>query len=383
MFKYSVKIVLKKDKLRTDKTAPIYLQAFINKKRIRIHLECYCKISDFSEKSQRVKSSAKNAKKINAIINKRLSKANEIFYQSVLEDNPLDRYTFKELLLNEKSKHDFLNFMYNAIREQEKLVEYATIKNYMKAYNHLKAFQPELKFYELTTKKIRDFENYLKAKKLKHNTINGYLKQVKKFIRQAISEGYHIKNPFDDIQLNWQQSTPVWLEPFELQKFIELYYTNDIPCHFKDTLQMFLFMTGTGLRISDAVKLRYEDIINDTIRIRVQKTKRYKLEETFLISSFAKQFLNRVGEGKVFKYSNSQKLNYNLKSICEHLNIKKDVTSHTARHTYATTLLLAGANIEVVSKLLGHKSLKDTMIYVHITKQAERNNLDLFDKFMC
>ena len=76
-------------------------------------------------------------------------------------------------------------------------------------------------------------------------------------------------------------------------------------------------------------------------------------------------------------------MDYNLKSICEHLNIKKDVTSHTARHTYATTLLLAGANIEVVSKLLGHKSLKDTMIYVHITKQAERNNLDLFDKFMC
>lgn len=383
MFNYTIKIVIKKDKIRKDGKAPIYLQAFINKKRVRIHLNCYCKVSAFSEKYQKVKGNSEEVKQINAVINKRLSKANEIFYQSVLEDKPLDIETFKTLLLNEKSKHDFLNFMHNAIKGQEKNVEYSTIKNYIKAFNHLKSFQDEIKFFELTPKLIENYRSHLLRKGLKHNTVNSYLKQIKKFVRLAINEGYNIKNPFDEVSLKWQQSTPVWLEPYELEKFINFYYRPDLPYHFKDTLQMFLFMCGVGLRISDASKLKHSDIINDTIRIRVQKTKRYKLEETFIISDFAKQFLPKKQHREtVFKYGNSQKFNYNLKSICEHLGIKKEVSSHTARHTYATTLLLAGANIEVVSKLLGHKSLKDTMVYVHITKQAERKNLALFDKFL-
>ena len=383
MFRYSVKVIIKKDKVRKDGTVPIYLQAYINNRRIRVHLNSYCKVSEFSDKQQRVKGSSKKAKQVNAIISKHLARANEIFYQSVLEDKPLDAETFKKLLLNEKSKHDFLNYMQNAIREQEKIVEYSTIKNYIKAYNHLKDFQSEIMFFELTPQLIERFRGHLTKKGLKHNTINSYLKQVKKFVRLARSEGYNIINVFDHVSLKWQKSTPVWLEPHEIEKLVKLYFEKDLPYHFRDTLQMFLFMLGTGLRISDASVLKYSDIVNDSIRIRVQKTKRYKLEETFLISDFAMQFLPH-GEGnkKVFKYSNSQKFNYNLKSICEHINIKKEVTSHTARHTYATTLLLSGANIEVVSKLLGHKSLKDTMVYVHITKQAERNNLELFDKFM-
>lgn len=384
MFKYSLKIIIKKDKIKVDGTAPLYLQAFINTKRTRIHLNCYCKPSDFSMKMQKVKSNSKNAKEINGIIAKRVGQANDIFYNSILNDAPLNILTFKELLLNEKVKHDFITFMLKAIREQDKLVTHSTIKNYIKSYNHLKAYKSVIPFYDINLSLIIGFEKYLKKLGLKHNTVNGYLKQLKKFIRIAISEGYPIQNPFENYQLRWHESTPVWLEPFEIEKMFQLYNREDLPYHFKDTLQMFLFMVGIGLRISDVTRLTYDMIINDTIVIRVQKTQRYKLEETFLISDFASQFLpERVGEEeKIFKYKVCQSLNKNLKSICKHLNIKKDVTSHVARHTYATTLLLAGANIEVVSKLLGHKSLKDTMIYVHITKQAERKNLALFDKFM-
>jgi site-specific recombinase XerD len=333
---------------------------------------------------QNVKAICKNSKSINGIIAKRVGQVSAIFYNAILKDEPLDVDTFKELLLNEKVKHDFITFMLKAIREQDKLVTHSTIKNYVKSYNHLKAFRAVIPFYDINIKLVTNFEKYLKKLGLKHNTVNGYLKQLKKFIRIAISEGYPIQNPFEHYQLRWHESTPVWLEPFEIEKMVTLYNREDIPYHFKDTLQMFLFMLGTGLRISDTTQLNYDMIVNDTIIIRIQKTQRYKLEETFLISDFASQFLPiQVGEEKkIFKYKTCQSLNKNLKSICEHLNIKKDITSHTARHTYATTLLLAGANIEVVSKLLGHKSLKDTMIYVHITKQAERKNLALFDKFM-
>lgn len=80
--------------------------------------------------------------------------------------------------------------------------------------------------------------------------------------------------------------------------------------------------------------------------------------------------------------SSNQKLNAYLKEIADLCDIKKNLTFHLARHTFATTVtLLNGVPIETVSKMLGHKNLKTTQIYARITNEKiKADMLALADK---
>ncbi len=71
--------------------------------------------------------------------------------------------------------------------------------------------------------------------------------------------------------------------------------------------------------------------------------------------------------GPLFKLRNNQHANRVLKAIAKEIGIKRNVTFHTARHTFATLLLYRGVSITTVQKLLGHRSVKTTQIYSAVT----------------
>ena len=60
-----------------------------------------------------------------------------------------------------------------------------------------------------------------------------------------------------------------------------------------------------------------------------------------------------------------------MKKVVQHLGIKKKVTIHTLRHSYATHLLEAGINLRLIQQYLGHSSLQATMIYLHLTSLGQ------------
>jgi len=71
--------------------------------------------------------------------------------------------------------------------------------------------------------------------------------------------------------------------------------------------------------------------------------------------------------GKLLPVMSNQRMNSYLKELADMCGIKKDLTFHCARHTFATTVTLTnGVPIETVSKMLGHKSLKNTQLYAKI-----------------
>ena len=88
------------------------------------------------------------------------------------------------------------------------------------------------------------------------------------------------------------------------------------------------------------------------------------------------------GEGKkIFKCISNQKTNEYLKIISMVLNIKKNITCHVGRHTYATLFLSLGGKVEFLSKILGHNDLATTMIYVHIIDKDKVIMNSNFDKY--
>ena len=117
-------------------------------------------------------------------------------------------------------------------------------------------------------------------------------------------------------------------------------------------------------------------------------TKRQKtsVETNVLLLDIPKSIIAKYSgktyrDGKLFPMLTNQKLNSYLKEIADICGIKKNLTFHLARHTFATMSLSKGVPIESVSKMLGHTNIKTTQIYARITNKKIEHDMDeLADK---
>ena len=139
---------------------------------------------------------------------------------------------------------------------------------------------------------------------------------------------------------------------------------------------IFLFSCFTGLAYIDTQKLTQDNINigldgNKWIYTKRQKT---KTTSNIPLLSKAEEIIDRykdhpacLNSGRLLPVLSNQKMNAYLKEIADLCDIKKELTYHIARHTFATTITLSnGVPIESVSKMLGHKNIKTTQHYAKI-----------------
>ena len=131
-----------------------------------------------------------------------------------------------------------------------------------------------------------------------------------------------------------------------------------------------------GLRLSEAINLRWEDIDFDREIIHIKKTKGEKERVVFLHPKLVEMLKIYGVNKKGLVFRSQRKKRYNRRTIqqivhdvAEKAEIEKRVSPHTLRHSFATHLLEAGADIRYIQHLLGHKDLKTTQIYTHIANK--------------
>lgn len=220
---------------------------------------------------------------------------------------------------------------------------------------------------------VTGFKNYLDnqeirgtGRKLQNPTKIGYFRILKTVVSGAVKKGYITKNPFLDFTgYKKQEKQRDYLTIEELKTLQETECKKEI-----DKIA-FLFSCYTGLRYSDIKSLEWKHIINSNgkyqIAFRQKKTK--ELQYPYL-NNKAMEILNSIkgnSEGLIFKgfvYNNS--LNNNISLWCRNAGINKHITFHCARHTFATILISNGADLYVISKLLGHKNISTTEIYAKV-----------------
>lgn len=134
---------------------------------------------------------------------------------------------------------------------------------------------------------------------------------------------------------------------------------------------------GSGLRLGELVALKFGDIDGNRMQLRVRGGKGNKDRYTLLSGELLEKlreyyryyrpktflFEGRTA-GKAYSKRTVQEL---FKKILKESGIKKDASFHTLRHTFATHLLEQGTNIRVIQELLGHRSLRTTSVYLHVT----------------
>lgn len=295
----------------------------------------------------------------------------KILLNSIMTD---DERKSQELNMRQKSKVlDFINdLMYR--KNTKRRVAYKSVKDYLgefATYKHIEVLQ----FANLTPKFCDEFVDYLKTTKLAQNTISLYCSVFRAILKHAYENNF-LKN---DIKV--KQVTMDKVSKREHLTINELHLLEQTPCGNEVVKNMCLFSAYTGLRRSDVLKLTWHNFFERdgtlSVRIRMQKTQH---ELNLPISQKAQQFLpatkTDTNEPIFNPMCNDICINYHLKMWVATAGIRRKITFHCFRHTFAMIQLEYGTSLEVIQKMMGHTNIATTQIYAKVSEKMMRDAVE-------
>ncbi|MBR1793256.1 MAG: site-specific integrase [Bacteroidales bacterium] len=276
---------------------------------------------------------------------------------------------------------------------------------------HLAAFSPSISFADLTHDTLHQFMKYLMQCGLRNVTIAKNIDVLRWFLRWAYRHGYNTNNDFEAFRpkLKGSDGTAkeiIYLEWDELMRLFDFDF-GEKHAGLSQVRDVFCFCCFTGLRYSDARKLRLSDIKQDYISIVTQKTTdalRIELNDfsraiLARCSAFQTSLQNKAQ--KALPVISNQKMNTYLKTIAERVGIDTPIrivyyagsdrienvypkheliTTHCARRTFVVNALRLGIPAEVIMKWTGHSDFKSMRPYVKIVDDLKRQEMDKFNR---
>ncbi len=222
------------------------------------------------------------------------------------------------------------------------------------------------------------------GKHLKAVTAQNYYRVLNCALNAAIRAEVITQNPFSKIsstdKIKVPESPREYLTINEVKKLIAT------DCPRAEIKQAFLFSCYCGLRISDIETLKWKDVCNDGGQYRIEKIMIKTGQPLYLpLSTQALKYMpvrgNKDAEEYVFSLPNGSVIrNKVVQEWAKTAQITKHVTFHVARHTFATMMLTAGADLYTTSKLLGHTDVQTTQIYAKIVNQKKDEAVNLLNK---
>ncbi len=375
--KFTYKVVIKKDYVRSDGTSALYVQIFLNKERKRVPLDIFVEQKNFDLKKQRVKGNTQLATDLNLIIKKKLADINDIAVNYRLNGEILTMPKLLHDLENPSLKLDFLKFYEYHLDNEKGLLKPGTYRQQKSTLTKLKDFKKQIFFHEITEEFLTELIVFLKIKrKNKPVTVHSTLKNFKKYLHKANKKGIKTQLQYDDIKVKSFQSNRTFLLPEEIKKMNDYMKSEFCTQSHKRILKRFLFSCFTGLRISDILRISQENFLGKYLIFSAEKTEKM---QRLKLSKNARKFISKKGD--VFKGKmTAEHINRGLKTIAHICGIKKRITFHVARHTFATNFIMQGGDVITLQKYLGHSNIKETMIYVHIAESFSNKEIMKLDE---
>jgi integrase/recombinase XerD len=213
-------------------------------------------------------------------------------------------------------------------------------------------------------------------------TIARRLAALKAFYQFMLKENYVTKDPTDDLSSpKLERKLPRVLTVDEVEKLLNQPDTST-PAGIRDKA-MLEVLYATGIRVSELVSLNLDDIELDEGFVRCigkgSKERVVPMGEIAInalrsyLSKGRPKLVSNHGENALFLNHHGRRLTRQgfwkiVKKYAAQLGIRKEITPHTLRHSFATHLLENGADIRAVQEMLGHADISTTQIYTHVTK---------------
>ena len=382
---FNLLFFVKKNKIRTNGTAPIYLRITIDGEAAEIAAKRYIDPKKWDNKAHKAVGNSQEAKILNAYLKTLEQQVYDFHYLMLKEEDFVTAESLKSKLLGTDVTTRMLIPIFQEHNDKvEALVgkDFApgTLERYKTSLKHTQEFLNwKYKVSDIDITKIdhvfiMDYDFWLRSvRKCANNTAVKYIKNFKKIIRLCMANGWLSKDPFLGYKAKLKVVERPYLTKDEIQAIYEKEFASDRLNQVRD---FFIFSCFTGLAYVDVKQLSKSNINigidgDQWIFTRRQKTDTStRVPLLPLAQELVLKYENHpqcVNSDVLFPILSNQKMNSYLKEIASICGINKELTFHIARHTFATTVTLSnGVPIESVSKMLGHTNIKTTQHYAKI-----------------
>lgn len=376
--------------------SPLMIRIFLNGEMLNVGSSgIYIDKKLWNNSTNRVKGRGSESLNLNAQLDNISNSLQMIFKKHEFdEDLTLDK--IKSIFLGKnKVKTTFVEFYDKYLEDIKAQVgagksialyhKYSAARSHFVNFLHAKYGRKDLMPGELTHLIIHDFEIYLKTVvSLKSNSATKTLKFFKTVVIFAQKCGVMTHDPFLNHHFHLEPVDRGFLTDEEIQRIMQKDF--EIP-RLEMVRDVLSFPCFCGLAYIDVAHLTQENIITldnrPWIIINRQKTNvQSNIPLLEIPQMILDKYKGKTKDNRLLPVLSNQKINAYLKEIADLCGIKKRLSYHLARHTFATMLLSKGVPIESVSKMLGHTNIKTTQIYARITnKKIEQDMMQVADKF--
>jgi site-specific recombinase XerD len=398
-----IQFFIKKSKLVKNDEAPIYIRLKLNDILMEYAIHKSVKPNRWDSVSKRVLGDDTYAEDINTALHdikenlKRAKTEIEVFKEPLTLEN-LRNWGKKEKKIDIK----IISYFNEHLSKYKELIDLGkfsknTLKRYNAAKNHLHDFikdkfkKEDYPISQIDKKFVRNFKFYLQSLGTckKNNTIIKYLSNVSMIINYALDDDLLDKDPFRGINFEYDDTEIAFLEDDEIDKIRNKNLTIERIDVIRD---IYVFCCFTGLAFGDVKHLSREHLKpgidgNTWIKKNRQKT---DVKSMIPLLEPAKKILEKYNycpdmkKGRLLPVPSNQNMNAYLKEIADLCEIEKNLTTHTARHTFATTVALNnGISMEAVAGMLGHTTTALTRKYARIREKLIAENIKkITDKYI-
>ena len=393
---FRVVFYLRSNYVNKEGKTSVMLRIYLNNERLSLgSTGISVKSSQWDKEKERIKGRTTEALNTNLQLDNIASGLQSIFRRIEMSDVvSLER--IKSEFLVKKEEIDTLMQLFekhngDVAKQVGVSVGKATLQKYNVCKRHFSEFlekqykRSDLKLTELTYVVIREFDLYLRTEVGQNpNTATKTMKTFKTITLLGQKMGVLLHDPFMNHRFHIEPVNRGFLTDEE----ILLIANKDLGISRLELVRdIFIFSCFTGLAYIDVSNLTPDHIVTlgDKQWIMTQRQKT-SVEINVLLLDILKAIIAKYGgktyrNGKLFPMLTNQKTNSYLKEIADICGIKKNLTFHLARHTFATMSLSKGVPMESVSKMLGHTNIRTTQIYARITnKKIEHDMEELADK---
>ncbi len=342
-----------------------------------------------------------DAKSINLYLDSLVSKVYDGKRELISNGEDVTTENLFQLLFGNTDDRIFIIQIFQEENDKMKELEgkgYAigTIKRFETSLSHTREYIKwkykceDIEIRKLDYEFVKEYDFWLKTvRNCIQNTASKYIGNFKKIVLHCIKTGWLRKDPFHQFKLVRKEVIKEFLTEDELERLLKKHFSIS---RLEIVRDIFAFSCFTGLAYTDVYKLKHNQFFNGVDGkkwISYQRTKTLSLTKIPLlfpaIQMIEKYTTNGINlDDKVFPCFSNQKMNAYLKEIADLCGINKTLTFHMARHTFATTVTLTNrVPLETVSKMMGHKSLKQTQHYAKIVDVKISDDMEhLRHKFM-
>ena len=387
---------IRRDKTNKKGEAPVFMRLTINGERADASIKRFIEPHAWNSAKGKANEKSRGGKDLNLYLDAisanilRIQRDLELDKKEVSAQIILNRYLGKE----QSDRHTLME-VFRAHNEKCRalsgislapatVIRYETTLRLTEEFLQKNYKKEDCYLDEVTNQFIEDFEFFLKTvRRCCHNTTTKYLLNFKKIIRIALAKGWMKKDPFAQVHFHFEPVEREFLEKQELKAMLNKEITITRLAQVRD---IFCFCCLTGLAFTDVQQLRPEHLAADIhgkiwIRKARQKTKNMcnipLLDEAQKIIDRYRDHPYCQTHGVLLPVCSNQKTNSYLKELADICGIPKNLSTHCARHTFATLTLASGATIDNVAKMLGHANVNMTRRYAKVLDSSIMRDMEV------